>query len=118
HIIDLPAECLACLVQLVEQGAVDLALAGFIGDEVPKVADLALTDTMDAAEPLFDAVGVPWQIVVHHEVRALKVDAFARRIRSDEDLHLGIVPECLLDFETILPADSAMNREDGLAAAE
>ena len=33
-------------------------------------------------------------------------------------LHLGIVPECLLDFETILPADSAMNREDGLAAAE
>ena len=42
---------------------------------------------MDAPEPLFDSVGVPWQIVVHHQMRALQVDAFASRVGRQEDLH-------------------------------
>ena len=53
-----------------EQAEIYVAFAGFLGDEVPEVADLLLADTVDAAEALFEAVGVPRQIVVHHQVGA------------------------------------------------
>ena len=57
------------------------------------MADLGLADTVDAAEPLFEPVGIPGQIVVDHQMRALKVDAFAGRIRCEQHLYIGIVPE-------------------------
>ena len=60
------------------------------------MADLRLADAVDAAEAQFEAVRVPRQVVVHHEVRALQVDAFARGVGCQEDLHLRVMAERLL----------------------
>ena len=83
---DAAAEGLPLLLELLEQPLVDLALAGLLGDEVPEVADLGLADAVDAAEALLDAVRVPGQVVVDHQVGALEVDALARRVGGDQDL--------------------------------
>ena len=52
HVEDLAAERLPGLFQLLEKPPV----AGFVGDQVPQVADLRLADAVDAAEALFQAV--------------------------------------------------------------
>ena len=44
HVEDLAAERLARLRQLFEQPAVNVAFAGFLGDEVPEMANLGLSD--------------------------------------------------------------------------
>ena len=77
HVEDLAAERLPGLFQLLEQPPVDVALAGLVGDQVPQMADLGLADAVDAAEALLQAVRVPGQVVVDHQVGALQVDAFA-----------------------------------------
>jgi hypothetical protein len=56
----LAAERLPRLLELLQQGAVDVPLAGLLGHQVPQVADLGLADPMDAPEALLDAVRVPW----------------------------------------------------------
>ena len=61
-----PAKGGAFFLQLGKQTAVDLSLAGFLGQEVPEVADLRLSDAVYAAEALFDPVWIPGQIVVDH----------------------------------------------------
>jgi hypothetical protein len=88
----LPAQGFARLFQLVEQPAIDVALAGSVGNEVPQVAYLGLTNAMNPSEALLQAVGIPGQVVVHHQVRALQVDTLAG-IGGQQDLHPGIVPE-------------------------
>src|SRR5207302_10314920 len=77
----LAAERFPSFFELFEECAVDLALARLLGDQIPEVAYLRLTDTMNAAEALLKTIGVPWKVVVHHEMRALEVDAFAGGIR-------------------------------------
>ena len=47
------------------------------------MAYLGLADAVDAAEALLNPVGVPWQVVVDHQVGALKVDPLARGIRGN-----------------------------------
>ena len=54
-------------------------------------------------------VGVPRQVVVHHQVRALKVDAFAGGIGGQQHLHLGIVLERLLRLHPLLAAHAAVD---------
>jgi hypothetical protein len=51
---DLAAEGAARLLELIQEGLVDFAFAGVDRDEVPKVADLPLADTVNA----FDGLGV------------------------------------------------------------
>ena len=87
---DSAAEGFALDFELLEQAAEDVAFAGLLGDEVPEVADLRLADAVDAPEALLDAVGVPGQVVVDHQVGALEVDALAGGVRRDEDLN-GLV---------------------------
>ena len=82
------------------------------------MADLGLADAVDAAEALLDPVRVPRQVVVHHQMGALKVNAFARGVGGEQDLHLGIVPEGLLRLQALLAAHAAMDDDDGLLAAE
>ena len=53
---DAALEGLALDFQLLEQAVIDIALAGFLGDKVPEVADLGLADAVDAAEALFEPV--------------------------------------------------------------
>ena len=50
------------------------------------MAHLGLADAVDPAEPLLDAVGVPRQVVVDHEVGALQVQALAGGIGRDQDV--------------------------------
>ena len=118
HVEDLAAEGLAGLLQLLQQLAVDIAFAGFLGHQVPEVADFGLADAVDAAEALLDAVGVPRQVVVDHQVGALEVDAFARGVRGKQHLHLGVVLERLLRLHALLAAHAAVDHDHGLLAAE
>ena len=81
------------------------------------MANFRLADAVDAPKPLFDAVRVPRQIVIHHQVRALEVDAFACGVGREENLHLRIVPERLLRLHPLFAAHAAMNADDGLPCA-
>src|SRR5581483_7288059 len=80
HVEHLPAQRRAGLLKLIQELAVDVPLAGLLGEQVPEMADLGLAYAVDSAKALLQAVWVPWQIVVHHQVGALEIDAFARRI--------------------------------------
>ena len=118
HVEDLAAERLARLLELFQKPAVDVAFAGLLRDQVPEVADLGLADAVDAAEPLLEAVRVPRQVVVDHQVSALKIDALARGVGGQQHLHLGVVPERLLRLQAILAAHAAVDDDHGLLAAE
>ena len=74
------------------------------------MANLGLPDAVDATEALLDPVRIPRQVVIYHQVGSLQVNAFARRIRREKDLHFLIVTKRFLDFQTLLAADPAMNR--------
>ena len=78
------------------------------------MADLGLSDAMDAAEPLFDPVGVPGQVVVDHQMRAaLKVHAFAGGVVGDHDPHDRIAVEGGDGGAARLARDAAMDDDDG-----
>ena len=92
----LAAQRLARLLKFFQQLAVDIAFTGFLCHQIPQVAHLGLADTMDATEALFQAVRVPRQVVVDHQVRALQVDALAGGVGSQQHLHFRVVPEGFL----------------------
>ncbi len=118
HVEDLAAQRLARLFELLQQLAIDVALAGLLGHQVPQVADLGLADAVDAAEALLEAVRVPRQVVVHHQVGALEVDALAGGVGGEQHLHLGVVLERLLRLQPLLAAHAAVDDDHGLRAAE
>ena len=118
HIEHLPAQGLPSLLQLVEELAIDVALPGFIRDQVPEVTHFGLADAVNPAEPLLQSVGVPGQIVVDHQVGALQVDAFAGRIRGEQHLHVRVVAEGLLGLESIFAAHAAVNQNNRLLASQ
>ena len=88
-----PLRASLSICELLEQAVVDVALAGLLGDEVPEVADLGLADAVDAAEPLFEAVRVPRQVVVDHQVGVLEVHALAGGVGGDEHADVGVGAE-------------------------
>ena len=118
HVEDLAAERLPGLFQLLEQPPVDVALAGLVGDQVPQVADLRLADAVDAAEALFQAVRIPGQVVVDHQVGALQVDAVAGGVGGQQHLHLRVVPERFLRRQTFLAAHAAVDDDHRRLSAE
>ena len=115
---DLAAVGLALLVDLLQQAGEDLALAGVGGDEVPEPADLLLADAVDAAEALLDAVGVPRQVVVDHQVRGLQVEAFAGGVGGEQDLAVAVLGELLGDLAALAAAYATVDRLDGVGLAE
>ena len=118
YVEHLTAQGLARLLQLVEELSIYVALAGVVGHEVPQVTHFCLTDAVNPPEPLLQTVGIPGQVVVHHQVRALQVDAFAGGIGRQQYLHFWVVPKCLLRLESILAAHAAMDRYRGIGTAE
>ena len=110
HVEDLAAVGLALLLDLGQQPGEDLALAGVVGDEVPQPADLLLADAVDAAEALLDAVRVPRQVVVDHQVRGLEVEALAGGVGGEQDLAVGVVGELLGDLAALAAAHAAVDR--------
>ena len=113
-----PLKRLAHDSKFFEQAEIDIALAGFLGDEIPEVADLLLANAVDAPEALFEAVGIPRQVVVHHQVSVLKVDAFTGGIRGDEDADLWVGAEERLGLAAVVAVDATVNDDDGVVAAE
>jgi hypothetical protein len=91
HIENLSAERLSGFFEFLQQTAIDVALAGLLGHQVPQVADLGLADAVDAAEALLQPVRVPREVVVNHEVGPLQVDTFAGGVGGEQHLHLGVV---------------------------
>ena len=83
HVEDLSAQSRPSLLQLLQQLEIDLTLTGLVGHQVPQMADLGLADAVDAAKALLQAVGVPWQVVVHHEVSPLQVNAFTSGVGGE-----------------------------------
>ena len=69
---------------------------------------------MDAAESLLDAVRVPRQVVVDHQVGALEVHAFSGGVGGDQDLDDWVIAECVLHPAAILAADPSVDGHDGL----
>ena len=119
HVVDLAAERGPRLFKLFEKPAIDFALARVGGAEVPEVTDLGLADAVDAAEPLFQPVRVPRQVVVHHEVRAtLKVDAFTGGIVGDHDADDRIAVEGSDRSATGFPRNAAMDHHHRRRIAE
>ena len=57
------------------------------------MANLRLADAMDAAEALFDLVGIPRQVVIDHQMPALEVDAFAGGIVRDQHEQVLVLHE-------------------------
>ncbi len=104
--------------QLGEQAVINLALAGFLGDEVPEMADLLLADAVDAAEALFQAVRVPRQVVVHHQIGVLEVHAFTRGISGQQDADFRIGAEHFLAFAPFVAMHAAVDGGDGVGGAK
>jgi len=97
------------LFELLQESGIDITLPSLTRHQVPQVADLGLTDTVDASEPLLDAVGVPGQIVVHHEVGTLQVDAFPGGVRGDQEDDILVLGEELLGLLALFPTDGAVD---------
>lgn len=57
------------------------------------MADFRLADTVDAPESLFNPIGIPRKVVIHHEMGPLQIDTLSGRIRSQQHLDFGIVFE-------------------------
>lgn len=76
-----------------------------------------LPDTVNAPKTLFQSVGVPRQIVVDHQVRALQVDALPCRVRGDENERFFVLREGFLRFAPFFAPDAAVDNHNGLFAA-
>jgi hypothetical protein len=73
------------LLDLLKERSINVALTSFNREQIIKMTNFSLTDAMNPTEALLDPVGVPRQIVVHHQVSTLKIDALARSIGRKED---------------------------------
>ena len=82
------------------------------------MANFLLTDAVNATEALLESVGIPRQVVIDHQVRALKIDAFARGISGDEHRHILLVSEEFLRLASILALHVARDRDDRILAAD
>jgi hypothetical protein len=63
-------------------------------------------------------LGFHGQVVIHHEVRTLKIDTLASSIGGEQHLHLGIVLERLLRLHPIFPAHPTMNHHYRFVATQ
>ncbi len=70
------AEGFALVIQFFEKTPEDIAFARTCRNHVTKIADRRLSDSVNAPETLLQTIRIPWEIVVHHQIRVLKVDTF------------------------------------------
>ena len=82
------------------------------------MAHLRLADAVDATEALLKAVRVPRQVVVHHQVRPLQIDALARRIGGQQHPHHGVVLERFLCLQPRVAAHAAVDEDHRLVVAQ
>src|ERR1039458_189375 len=104
--------------QFLEQAMVNVALASLLGHQIPQMANLSLTDAVDAPKSLLKAIRVPRQIVVDHEIRSLEVHALSGRVGCHQYTHLRIGTEKRLQAPALVPMRAAMDGHNGVAVAE
>ena len=103
---------------MLEQPNEHLAFSSVVGHQVPQVADLGLTDPVDATEALFDPVRVPREVVIDHEVGTLEVQPFPGGVGGDEDADVGVLGEALLGGAALLASDTPVNGDHRLIFTE
>ena len=118
HVVDPPAERLPRHVQLFQQTRIDRTLAGVLRYQVPEMTDLGLADPVDAPETLFQAVRVPGQVVVDHQVGALEVHSLPGGVVRHHDDHLGVVHERLDRLPPRLAGHAAVDHHHRLAPSQ
>ena len=118
HVVDPSAEGRAGSFQLFEQPGVNLTFARVLRDEIPQMADFGLTNAMDAPKPLLQAVWIPRQVVVDHQMGALEVDAFAGRIVRHHHHDVRVMHERFDGPAPILPSDTSMDDDHCLGPTE
>ncbi len=79
------------------------------------MADFGLPYAVNPTEALLDAVWIPRQVIVDHEVGALEIDALAGGVGCKQHLNLGVVSERFLRLQAFLSADATVNDNDGFA---
>ena len=82
------------------------------------MAHLALADSVDAAEALLDAVGIPGQVVIHHEMRPLQVDPLARGVGRDQNANVRVLQERFLGISPLLAREAAVDDDYRLGPAD
>src|SRR6266508_5340837 len=118
HIKDSATQGFALLGELFQKAMKDVTLARFNRDKIPQMAAFGLTDTVDAPEALFDAVGIPGKVVIHHEMRAaMEVDAFAGSVGSNQNQNFGVLLECFLNLTTTFARCLAVDGDDVIRVA-
>jgi len=113
NVENLSSESGARFFEFFEEASINISFSCLVRNEIPKVADLCLTDAVDTAKALLKAIRIPRQIIVHHEVGPLKVDALAGGIGGEQDLNFRVVEETVLGLSPVLAANSAMDHDDG-----
>lgn len=73
---------------------------------------------MHSPEALLNAVGIPREVVVDHEVRGLEVETLARRVGRKQDLAVAVFGELLGDLASLRTSHAAMDRTDCARAAD
>jgi hypothetical protein len=68
--------------------------------------------------PLLNPAWVPWQVIVRHEVRNLKVHALTSGIGCNQYPHGGIDPESVLDRAAVLALHATVDRDDRLRSTQ
>ena len=118
NVEDASAKGLPLQLDLFEEALVHVALARLFRQQVPEMADLGLPDAVNAPEPLFQTVWIPGQVVVDHQMRALKVDALAGGVGGQQDENVLVLFERLLGFGSLLAAHPAVNGDERLGSAK
>ncbi len=75
------------------------------------MADLSLADSMNASEPLLNPVGIPRQIVIDHQVCALKVNTLASCVGGKKNLNFWIVPKGFLRLHPLFAAHATVDQD-------
>src|SRR5216683_6310293 len=81
------------------------------------MAHLRLANAVDTTEALLDPIGVPWQVVVHHQVSSLQIDTFTRSVSGHQDRDVLVLGERFLDLATLLTPKTAMDRNHSVRLA-
>ena len=111
-------QCFACRFKLFKQACVDRTLAGIGCDQVPEVTDLGLPNSVNTSEPLLYLVGVPWKVVVNHQMSALKVNTLAGGIIGNENNHLAVLHKPGNNFPPLFPRNATVYNLNTLGFAQ
>src|SRR4051794_1650773 len=82
------------------------------------MTNLLLADAVNASEPLLKTVGVPRQIIIHHQIGALQIDAFTSGVRSHENADFRVGTKESLSFQAFVPMGSAVDGYDCIVTAK